>query len=56
VFEKFFRVPAGDVHNVKGFGLGLNFVQSVIKLHRGRVDLESALNKGTDVRIYLPQA
>jgi len=56
VFEKFFRVPSGDVHNVKGFGLGLNFVQSVIKLHRGRVDLESALNKGTDVRIYLPQA
>jgi two-component system phosphate regulon sensor histidine kinase PhoR len=50
VFDKFFRVPSGDVHNVKGFGLGLNFVK-----HQGRVDLFSELNKGTEVKIYLPK-
>jgi two-component system phosphate regulon sensor histidine kinase PhoR len=54
VFEKFFRVPSGDVHNVKGFGLGLNFVRSVIRSHRGRVSLLSELNKGTEVKIVLP--
>lgn len=55
VFEKFFRVPSGDVHNVKGFGLGLNFVRQVIKSHRGNVNLFSQLNKGTEVKIYLPK-
>jgi two-component system, OmpR family, phosphate regulon sensor histidine kinase PhoR len=54
VFEKFFRVPSGDVHNVKGFGLGLSFVKDVIRKHRGRVSLLSELNKGTEVRILLP--
>jgi two-component system phosphate regulon sensor histidine kinase PhoR len=54
VFEKFFRAPSGDVHNVKGFGLGLSFVKEVIRKHRGRVSLLSELNKGTEVRILLP--
>jgi two-component system phosphate regulon sensor histidine kinase PhoR len=55
VFEKFFRVPSGDVHNAKGFGLGLNFVKQVIRTHKGRVDLMSELNQGTEVRIVLPK-
>jgi two-component system phosphate regulon sensor histidine kinase PhoR len=55
VFEKFFRIPSGDVHNVKGFGLGLNFVKQVIRSHKGHVDLFSALNQGTEVRIMLPK-
>lgn len=55
VFEKFFRVRQGDVH-VKGFGLGLSFVQNVIRSHRGEVKLFSELNKGTDVKIVLPIA
>jgi two-component system phosphate regulon sensor histidine kinase PhoR len=55
VFEKFFRVRSGDVH-VKGFGLGLSFVKSVIRSHRGEVSLFSELDKGTDVRIFLPRA
>jgi two-component system phosphate regulon sensor histidine kinase PhoR len=55
VFDKFFRVPSGDVHNVKGFGLGLNFVKQVIKSHRGDVNLFSTLNKGTEVKIFLPK-
>jgi two-component system phosphate regulon sensor histidine kinase PhoR len=55
VFDKFFRVPAGDVHNVKGFGLGLNFVRQVIRSHRGDVNLFSTINKGTEVKIFLPR-
>jgi two-component system phosphate regulon sensor histidine kinase PhoR len=56
VFEKFFRIQRGNIHNVKGFGLGLNFVKSVIRSHRGEVRLFSELNKGTEVRIFLPKA
>ncbi len=41
VFDKFFRVPTGDRHNVKGYGLGLNFVKHIMDLHRGLVTLES---------------
>jgi two-component system phosphate regulon sensor histidine kinase PhoR len=56
VFEKFFRVPSGDVHNVKGFGLGLSFVKQVIDHHRGKINLLSELNRGTQVTIILPKA
>ena len=56
VFDKFFRAQNGDVHNVKGFGLGLSFVKSVIRLHRGNVKLFSSLNEGTEVKIILPKA
>lgn len=54
VFEKFYRVPAGDVHNVKGFGLGLSFVKEVIKSHRGSVSIAGASQGGTTVQIFLP--
>jgi two-component system, OmpR family, phosphate regulon sensor histidine kinase PhoR len=54
VFDKFFRATDGNVHNVKGFGLGLSFVRSVIHSHRGNVRLLSELNMGTEVKIYLP--
>jgi two-component system, OmpR family, phosphate regulon sensor histidine kinase PhoR len=56
VFDKFFRVKTGDVHNVKGFGLGLNFVRNVIKSHKGHISLSSELNSGTQVTIFLPRA
>jgi two-component system, OmpR family, phosphate regulon sensor histidine kinase PhoR len=56
VFDKFFRVKSGDVHNVKGFGLGLNFVRNVIKSHKGHISLSSELQAGTEVRIFLPKA
>jgi two-component system, OmpR family, phosphate regulon sensor histidine kinase PhoR len=56
VFDKFFRISTGNVHSVKGFGLGLSLVKSVIKKHRGDVRLFSTLNQGTEVRIVLPKA
>lgn len=54
VFEKFFRIPGGDVGAVKGFGLGLSYVKQVAEAHGGRVELESSTGVGTTIRISLP--
>ncbi len=53
VFKRFYRVPSGNVHNVKGFGLGLSYVKSIVELHGGMVRLTSKKNKGTLVEIEL---
>ena len=54
VFEKYYRGNAGNLHDVKGFGLGLNYVQTIVKKHKGKIKLESELGVGTKVIVKLP--
>lgn len=56
VFHKFFRVPTGNIHDVKGFGLGLNYVRIMVKAHEGEIKLQSEVNKGTRFKLSFPLA
>lgn len=54
IFDKYYRVPTGDIHNIKGFGMGLTFVKRIINTHKGKINVTSSLGKGTCFFITLP--
>jgi two-component system phosphate regulon sensor histidine kinase PhoR len=54
IFDKFYRAASGDIHNVKGHGLGLAYVKKIVDLHKGEINLDSKNNFGTTFTIRIP--
>jgi len=54
IFDQFYRIPTGNIHNVKGFGLGLSYVNDIIKRLNGKISVRSEKDKGTQFEVTLP--
>jgi two-component system, OmpR family, phosphate regulon sensor histidine kinase PhoR len=54
IFERFYRKPSGNVHDVKGFGLGLNYAMAIVDAHKGKITVQSESGKGSRFEVYIP--
>ncbi|MBP7273788.1 MAG: HAMP domain-containing histidine kinase, partial [Saprospiraceae bacterium] len=54
IFDKFYRVHTGNLHDIKGFGLGLSYVRAMMTAHKGHIDVKSELGKGSTFTLFFP--